>query len=192
MIQIPDDTWRTLLDLLTDHPVDHERIAYLDGVRTDRVQVVTTVTVPDARTSPGSYTVPAEAMSQAGAHLRQHGLVRIAQVHTHPGTWVGHSPRDDEMAYSQRPGAVSLVLPEQGRERPLPTAPSVGIHVRRAGGWTRISPAEATSVIGLVPSVLDHRRPPCQPDHESPIVTVDRLPAWRRWIRARLSRFTSN
>ena len=103
MLILSDATWKQLLALLATSTEGVERVAYLDGIRnqshladaTDAIPVVeradlvtgvvTTITVPNAVQSAGHFTVSAPEMSRAGAHLRQHGLVRLAQVHTHPG-----------------------------------------------------------------------------------------------------------
>ena len=43
---------------------------------------------------------------------------RLAQIHTHPFGWVGHSDYDDEKAFSQREGAISIVVPHFAAVRP--------------------------------------------------------------------------
>lgn len=156
MLVISDALWGAMLDSLEQHPPDVERVAFLDGFIVGDAAVVTTVTLPDAECYPTHYTVPASAMSQAGAHLRQFGMQRLAQVHTHGNEWVHHSSRDDEMAYSQMPGAVSIVLPYHAHLRPTPFQGL--IHLRTPGGWRTLNPAEAQTTIKMVPSSLDFRR----------------------------------
>lgn len=191
MIVVPKHLWRQLLDAFEEEPTGHERIGYLDGVRVDGGGVVTTVTLPNAHTARGYYTVPAAAMSEAGAHFRRHGLVRLVQVHTHGNGWVNHSPRDDRLAYSQRVGAVSLVLPHHACHRHAPTDSSVGVHVRRADGWQRLGATEADDLITVVPSLLDHRRQPCRTTAPR-TGTVATLRGWYRWIQTRRSRSDSS
>lgn len=191
MIVVPEHLWRQLLDAFEDEPPGHERIGYLDGVRIDGGGVVTTVTLPNAHTSRRNYTVRAVAMSEAGTHFRRHGLVRLVQVHTHGNGWVDHSPRDDRLAYSQRVGAVSLVLPHHAHDRPTPTDDSVGVHVRRADGWQRLRAAEADDLITVVPSLLDHRRQPCKTTAPRTGI-VATLRGWYRWVQTRLSRSDSS
>jgi hypothetical protein len=149
-----------MLDAFASAPRGHERVAYLDGIRFrddhgDLHGLVTTVTVPDAATSPGSYRVSAAAMEEAGAHFEPLGLVRLAQVHTHGSHHVTHSLVDDQRAYSQRDGAVSLVLPHSAVHRPGPD--HAGVHVREAAGWRRVSDVEISQVLRLVPSLIDLR-----------------------------------
>lgn len=160
MLTIPDPVWQCLLDTLSTAPVGHERVAYLDGVRyRDRNAtlqgIATTVTVPDAITSPGNFRVPAEAMSRAGEHFESLGLVRLAQVHTHGNGRVDHSSVDDRRAYSQRDGALSLVLPHHAAARP--TLQQAGVHLREPNSWRRITAPDIDDVIRLLPAVIDLR-----------------------------------
>lgn len=156
MITLPDVIWDCLLDEFRWPRKRVERVAYFDGVVTATDSIVTTLAFPNARLEKTHFTVSSEAMSECGTHFRKFGLVRIAQVHTHPGNWVGHSPYDDEMAYSQHVGAVSIVLPEHARKRPL--LQDCGIHVRTKPGWLQIPTNQIDSVIREIPGFLDFRR----------------------------------
>jgi hypothetical protein len=155
MIVLPGAVWGRLLDELARHVEGVELVAYLDGVREGDLGVVTTLVLPDAELAPGYFTVPTAAMSQAGQHFRQHGLARLLQIHTHGGAGCAHSWRDDEMAYSQQPGALSLVLPFHARRRP---GPFDGLlHVREISGWRPLDDDEARSLLRVVPAHLDFR-----------------------------------
>jgi hypothetical protein len=162
-IRIPEAVWTALLDAFAKNEPGVERVCYLDGLRVDEtgypgaapeaeVRVATTVVVPDAILRPRNYLVPADAVSAAGRHLRTERMIRVAQVHSHGNDWVEHSQTDDDRAYSQRPGAVSIVVPFHSATRPDPAA--CGVHVRTATGWQRVRPE---LVIKLIPSVIDHR-----------------------------------
>lgn len=184
MIAIPDLVWNQLLDEFARTPGPVERVAFLDGVRAGDTAVVTTLTIPDAELFPGYYDVSAEAMSQGGVHLRQYRLARIAQVHTHGLDGCHHSSRDDAMAYSQRDGAISIVLPYHAAQRP---APHDGAIHRKAGDrWIVIDPAEAAADVRVIPAVLDFRRPEWI---ASPTATkAPSMGVWRRltsWLRRR-------
>jgi hypothetical protein len=159
VILIPETVWSTLLDEFARAAPNVERVAFLDGVVAADIGVVTTVTIPDADLDPGSYDVSVDAMSEAGQHLRRHHLARLAQVHTHGGTSVRHSEKDDRRAYSQRIGAVSIVIPRHALDRP--SALECGVHVRTTDGWRPLRHDQAASLIRLVPSALDFRRPTC-------------------------------
>lgn len=64
-----------------------------------------------------------------------HGLSVIADVHTHPGTWVDQSPVDAANPMIGRPGHIALISPDFART--APPADRVGVHVYHgSGNWT--------------------------------------------------------
>lgn len=162
-----------------------ERIAYLDGYLTDMtgypdetpVAVVAAVVFPDAHVTPGNYRVGAAEMSEAGAHLRGRRMMRLAQVHTHGNHWVEHSSNDDEQAYSQRPGSVSIVVPWHGTRNP--TLGQCGIHIRTKDGWQRLGSTEAEDAVRIEPTLYDHRNLTCL-ETSSPITGI--FSKFRRWL----------
>lgn len=161
MLSIPEAVWEALLDSLMAAQPGHERVAYLDGIRfRDREGAVhgvaTTVTIPGADTTPHNYRVGAAAMARAGDHFAPLGLVRLAQVHTHGDARTAHSHIDDRRAYSQRDGALSLVLPHHAADRPVLSR--AGVHVREPAGWRRLGGDDVDQVIRLLPALIDHRR----------------------------------
>jgi hypothetical protein len=153
---IPAGLWSDAMAVLRRPPHDRERILYLDGPRADAEKsVATTITIPEAHEQNGHFHVGTAEMSRAGRHLRGLGMIRLAQVHSHPAGWTGHSPHDDEMAFSQRDGALSLIVPDYAG-----TAPGVndcGIHIRERHGWRELKPAEKPDVIQILPSLIDLR-----------------------------------
>lgn len=156
MIVLSGLIWDALLDEFRWPRAAVERVAYIDGVACGDLKVATTVTLPAAVMQPTYYTVPGDAMSQAGQHLRRYGAERLAQVHTHPGRGVRHSPFDDENAYSQMDGAVSIVVPHHARRRP--ELNECGVHVRDAAGWRGLAAREIEHTICVIPGLLDFRR----------------------------------
>ncbi len=182
MLIFSDATWKHLLAMLASSPPGVERVAYLDGIRAGNsassgMGIVTTVSVPYAVQSAGHFTVSAEEMSRAGAHLRQHGLVRLAQVHTHPGQDTRHSPTDDENAYSRKEGAVSIVLPWHASNDPSPTDGT--IHVHDGHGWRQLGQADAEAFIRVVPATVDSRPTGINAPAEQPGTGLSR--SRRRW-----------
>jgi hypothetical protein len=119
--------------------------------------------------------VTADSMSEAGKHLRAHRLRRLAQVHTHPSDWTGHSDWDDSMAYSQQPGAISVVLPNFGRG--TPTLAAAGVYIRTGAEWHRVPPHEVPQYLRAVPSSLDFRHIGDDNDRSS-IKSARRRPWW--------------
>jgi len=156
MIVLSELIWQALLDEFRWPRASVERVAYIDGVVENDVSIATTLTLPNAAMHTAYFTVSGEAMSQAGQHFRPHGMQRLAQVHTHPGRDVRHSRFDDENAYSQMDGAISIVLPSHARRRPELT--ECGVHVRDEREWRRLGVQEIDRTIRVVPGVLDFRR----------------------------------
>ena len=156
LLVLPEFLWRLMLDAFAEQVPTVERVAFVDGYRGGDFGVATTVTFPDAECHPRRYRISASAMAEAGAHFERFGMVRLAQVHTHGDNDLRHSPWDDELAYSQQDGALSIVLPEHAWNRPRPADGIV--HVREPDGWRALAHDEATTCVRLVPSTLDFRR----------------------------------
>jgi hypothetical protein len=165
MITIPESLWDAMLAEFSKESRRVEQVCYFDGVLINADGVVTTVTIPNASLEGGRFRVEPAAMSEAGKHFRKFRLRRLAQVHTHPTDWVDHSRWDDEWAYSQLPGAISIVLPHFGRTGPR--LGQVGVHLRTDEGWRRLLPDEVPSYVRLVPGLLDFRRTD-EPAHIEP------------------------
>lgn len=170
-IVIPVHVWEGMLDELSRHTCAVERVAYLDGYVIDetgypgvehgaQTGIVTTVVFPDATLTPSCYQVSAGAMQDAGRHLPGLRMRRLAQVHTHGNEWVCHSPTDDDLAYSQRPGSMSIVLPFHARYRPGPRDAGVMISAGN-GEWNRVTIEGLSKCIQLIPSHIDLRDPAC-------------------------------
>lgn len=152
----PTVAWQTAMTVLREPPHDRERVVYLDGpMPQNNVAVATTVTVPSADAHAGHYEVSAQAMSRAGQHLRRLRLIRVAQIHSHPGGWTGHSPYDDEMAFSQRYGALSIVVPHFAGC--APGLADCSVHIRNERGWREVDDAEKRATVLIVPSLVDLR-----------------------------------
>jgi hypothetical protein len=156
MIVLSELIWEALLDEFRWPRAAVERVAYIDGVACGDLKVATTVTMPAAAMHPTHFTVSGDAMSEAGQHFLRYAMERLAQVHTHPGRDVRHSPFDDESAYSQMDGAVSIVLPQHARRGP--ELNKCGVHVRDAAGWRRLAAREIEQTICVLSGLLDFRR----------------------------------
>lgn len=193
-VLIPTGVWTTLLDEFSRHDPRVERVAYLDGYTVDisgypsqswdtTTAVVTALVFPDAHLTAGNFTVSSEAMGEAGEHLRTRKMTRLAQVHTHGDNWVNHSSIDDANAYTQRPGAVSIVLPHHAVWRPDPV--ESGVLVRRVDGWWRVPSEQVKSYVELVPSTYDFREPTCltTPIAPNPPLTTGIFSQLWAWLR---------
>jgi hypothetical protein len=159
VIAIPAWAWKAVVDTFTATTGMVQRVAFLDGVAAgpsvEDGGVVTTVAFPHADESEGHWDVDSHEMSRAGRHLHLYGLVRLAQIHSHPGPWTGHSGPDDELAYSQSPGAISIVLPTFGLT--CPGLGDAGVHLREEDGWRTLEHDDVRSYVRILPSLLDLR-----------------------------------
>lgn len=117
------------------------------GQRGEKRSVVTSVRAPRQLMNPFNYRVTAEAMREVGASLAD-DLRPLAQIHSHPGHFVEHSPYDDEMASSRR--ALSLVFPHYGRLI-SPGLQRVGVHEWQDDYWHLLTPAQALSRVVVGP-----------------------------------------
>lgn len=187
MVTIPEIIWTAMIDAFATVRPGMERVAYLDGVGGAGEGTVTTVVIPNADLHRTWYDVSPEAMSEAAQHMRRTGLVRLAQVHTHGGADCRHSSRDDEKAYSQKPGALSLVLPYHGTRRPQ--LGDACTHHKTDHGWVLVEPSEVGQYLRCIPSLIDLRRVPWSASQTGMKATL--ADVWRQWTRRLRSRSRS-
>jgi hypothetical protein len=156
-LYIPAELWVAATDSLLYHPHDRERVAFFDGPRPSDggPAVATTLVLPELVNTWGNYRVSAEAMSRAGKHLRALGMLRFAQLHSHPTEWTGHSEYDDEHAFTRRTGAISIVAPHYGAC--ASGLHDCGVHMCEAGTWRQLDAAEIDRYVRVIPSKLDFR-----------------------------------
>ena len=130
---------------LVDISVDELRVCS-DGSRECVVYWLASTTVPSAvaevvhpdHTSGRlGYSVDDRWLTQFFFDLADRRLTAVAQIHTHPGSFVEHSQTDDEFALVPSAGFVSIVVPDfaRGFERSR-----CGIHVLEESGRWRRSP----------------------------------------------------
>ncbi len=133
-----------------------EAACYWFGIETTEASVVTTLALPEVLQSSGNYLVVRDSLRRLSKDMRSQGLVNLAQIHTHPGGWVGHSPYDDEHAYSTRDGSLSLVWPDYGHVC-THNLVGIGVHERRDGKWEEFTEEEVGRRIKVIDSLSDHR-----------------------------------
>lgn len=86
----------------------------------------------------GYHRVPVEALTEFFATLQQQRQVIIADIHTHPGDWVGLSALDEENPIEYRVGLPAIVLPRFAL--PRPSLSICGVHIYMGGGrWRTLS-----------------------------------------------------
>jgi hypothetical protein len=134
-----------------------ETAFYWAGPDTNGQKVVTTLVQPSLSQTGRNYQVTAQSRARMAQELSEQELVVHAQVHTHPGSWVGHSPYDDNHAYSTREGSISIVWPNYGRTCSHDLS-EVGILTRQNGRWVELVDREDRSAhVQIVESRVDLR-----------------------------------
>lgn len=106
---------------------------------------------PDVALEPGYVHVGADTTAEMGRWLRAQSLTALAQVHTHPGGWTGHSPTDSDFSIASSEGFLSLVWPHYAA-RPVATTSELGIHQLLGGRWEMLGPADAAERVQIVES----------------------------------------
>jgi hypothetical protein len=97
----------------------------------------------------GNYHIPSESVSAVSASTRPASLVCLAQVHSHPGSFVEHSSYDDDNASSQR--ILSVVIPTYGRWHGR-WPKGVGVHECQNAYWHQLSDIDAAQRVQLSPN----------------------------------------
>ncbi len=135
----------------------HEGIAYWAGVAGNDSWVITTVLAPQATTTPGSYVTSAVANALVVSEVSDLRLNILAQVHGHPGGWVGHSGGDDAGAFMPYEGFYSVVVPYYGRQGLIPLT-ICGVHHYQNGKFVELAASDIQGRFILVPSSIDLRK----------------------------------
>lgn len=146
VLQVPADALEATILMLRAAGARESGLFWY-GRRGEQVSTVSSVRAPKQRMMPYNYHVDAAAMTEMGASLAD-DLRPLAQVHSHPGGIVEHSPYDDEMASSRR--ALSLVFPHYGQVRGR-WPEGIGIHEWQDGYWHLLPASLATTRVVLVP-----------------------------------------
>ena len=94
---------------------------------------------PRHTASATAYEVDGEWLTDLFLELGTKGWRVVAQIHSHPGGWVGHSGIDDGFAALPVPGLVSIVVPQFAAEGIRPSG--CGVFVLPEPGRWRADPA---------------------------------------------------
>lgn len=132
------DTERILSDFSSKrYPC--EEIVYWAGVREGNRSMVRLVVAPDAKTDSGRAIVSQDANFYFIKALSARKFVQIAQVHTHPSSWVGHSLGDSKYAAFKVKCLLSIVVPVYCKKGMLPLEKRCGVHRFDGDRFVRLS-----------------------------------------------------
>lgn len=104
-----------------------EGLLYWAGTMNGNTLSVESVIYPKLEASTYSCEVSPESNLKVVEVLAENDQVQIAQVHSHPFHWVGHSFTDDEKAAFKVEGLLSLVVPNFGKQGMMPLT-VCGVH----------------------------------------------------------------
>ena len=146
VLQVPLDAAEVTLQMLR-RAGERETGLFWYGLRGGPVSIVTSVRAPKQRMTLFNYQVSGAAMTAMTESLGD-ALRPLAQVHSHPGLGVEHSPFDDLMASTRK--ALSLVFPRYGRLA-AQWPDGIGVHEWQVDYWHLLSPTQARTRVVLVP-----------------------------------------
>ncbi len=133
-----------------------EGVVYWFGFELGEAAVVTTLVVPDADTSWGCIRTSPQANAEALSAIIGTPLILLGQAHSHPGDGVRHSETDDRETFASFDGAISVVVPNFGRE--TINLDTCGIHRHTGGTFQYIEPSEIADHISVLPGEADFRK----------------------------------
>jgi hypothetical protein len=117
----------------------HEGLVYWGGRREGNRITITLVIAPKTTSDYGRVITSPRSNFDVVRLLNEYNGVQVAQVHSHPGGCVDHSPGDDDLAAFKVNGLVSIVVPTYCRTGMMPLS-SCGIHRYTNGEFIRLSP----------------------------------------------------
>jgi len=122
----------------------NEGLVFWAGVEAgDGSKFVMTCVYPRVRWASGvSVSSDVIAGAEVVKEVRKKGLEIIAEIHSHPGHWVGHSIIDDENPFVLADGNISIVVPCFGNKGMEPLW-KCGVYLYSLkDGWRRLSQEE--------------------------------------------------
>lgn len=114
------------------------------GTIEDDVARVQGLIVPKQINRQLNYGIDARAMQEVAARARPRDWTLLANVHSHPGSNIEHSPYDDQMMPSR--SALSIVFPNYGRWLG-PWSVGIGVHEFIDAYWHLLPEADARSSV---------------------------------------------
>ena len=115
-----------------------EGLIYWAGAVNGDVFNITAAIAPQTDSSRYGIKTSNESNARFVEFICDHGLEYIAQVHSHPGTWVDHSGVDNEETAFRSEGLVSIVVPSYGAGSMEPLT-KCGIHRYSSGKFIRLN-----------------------------------------------------
>ncbi len=135
----------------------HEGIVYWAGRDSGEDWLILTCIAPRATTTRGSFKVSAKTNAHVIMLLNKLHLTLLAQVHSHPGSWVDHSPGDNEGVFMPYKYFLSIIVPYYSVENLWPLT-TCGVHRFSGTTFYRLTNSEIEENIQLLPTSCDLRK----------------------------------
>jgi hypothetical protein len=116
----------------------NEGIVYWGGTKNQDTLVVKAVIAPQTVSDWGMVRTSHRSNVDFVRALNRYNLVQVAQVHSHPSSWVDHSMGDDALAAFRTEGLISIVVPEYC-SRGMTPLERCGVHRYTQGNFIRLS-----------------------------------------------------
>lgn len=152
--RIPKSVISDTVKVLQDYAslgLSHEGLVYWGGTVNDKQIHVSAVFAPKADSTEGSVSTSHASNFIFVKELNTRNLVQVAQVHSHPGTFVEHSEGDDMWAPFKAEGLVSIVVPNYGKTGMLPLH-KCGVHLYKNNSFHRLSNKQIRKQFEIVKS----------------------------------------
>ena len=124
--QVIKYTEQVLLEYASMKP-SNEGLVYWGGCVDKNTITISTVIAPKTESSSGRVSTSYKSNFDFVIALNEREIIEIAQVHSHPGSWVDHSDGDSEWAPFKSEGLISIVVPNYGSKGMLPLT-RCGVH----------------------------------------------------------------
>jgi hypothetical protein len=116
----------------------HEGIVLWAGRKNDNKIIINSAIAPDTDSSGTHIIIKPESMVKFITFLSDNKLTYVGQIHSHPGSWVGHSTGDNDLTCFKREGLISIVAPNYGLNGILPLS-KCGVHRFMNGNFTLLT-----------------------------------------------------
>src|ERR1700687_5976800 len=133
---VPSNLWCATLEVFQPYARRGvEAGCFWYGTRSEDFALASLIAVPQQVNGKQNFHIPADSLAEMTQVASASGLVAVAQIHTHPGVDVKHSPWHDAQIVSQN--VWSVVIPNYGKQ-PIDLS-DLGVHRFREGRWGRLT-----------------------------------------------------
>ena len=135
--EIIDFTVKILLEYGNKRPPS-EGVVYWAGRQSKNEWEICSAIAPAVEASKYGFETGYNGNARFVSFICDNDLQYVSQVHSHPSTWVDHSPIDDKETAFRSEGLLSIVVPTFGRHGIFPLK-QCGVHIHTKGAFKRLT-----------------------------------------------------